>query len=568
MSGLGIPSGGSSSTKRSFADAFRGHFVQANAAQLQVFRDLAGVDFNLDQTGWTPHAVQLHGFMELVDMANLGTNRPFLAPVTPPLDGRYSFEFLATTPMVIFVLEQDLSLSGHGLMVKIAGSSDTTQTLFPGSGLIINPPVGQFLVARRSTGPVMTALQVEINQVMIDHVTASTEPRTAAGGPTGTSSSGGSDCVKKATLSSVLDINGEVRVVYNKEGGNARMQQWAALIREWDPIRIKVFLGSDNNTSIEAIRDGMLSESERVMVLGEAMFSLARIDTILRLEAWKNPEAFRCFLLLDLPVSNWEHSFLDFKHQGSSAWTRDCDPEGLENLLWAAMNWGNFQRVVKGDLFQNVMEPVRTLWEDPVRYVQKYHNEFLHFQLEKMVRLYAQELTKTQGRTARLAGGVAGGLALGGQAESVAVLKWCVNEFVTVVRGGTLEPAPHVRFYGSEQYARIINRPTVRGAKGQGSSPGGEKGSGGKGDKPTATTTHTDGLCIWSIAGQLSMKNKKSELYTCRDMTLTHKLLKDVTQKTVLKLLDNTEFTAVCSQDALKSAIRAKVVAEAQHFKK
>ena len=54
MSGLGIPSGGSSSTKRSFADAFRGHFVQANAAQLQVFRDLAGVDFNLDQTGWTP----------------------------------------------------------------------------------------------------------------------------------------------------------------------------------------------------------------------------------------------------------------------------------------------------------------------------------------------------------------------------------------------------------------------------------------------------------------------------------------------------------------------------------
>ena len=64
------------------------------------------------------------------------------------------------------------------------------------------------------------------------------------------------------------------------------------------------------------------------------------------------------------------------------------------------------------------------------------------------------------------------------------------------------------------------------------------------------------------------MKNKKSELYTCRDTTLTHKLLKDVTQKTVLKLLDNTEFTAVCSQDTLKSVIRAKVVAEAQHFKK
>ena len=259
---------------------------------------------------------------------------------------------------------------------------------------------------------------------------------------------------------------------------------------------------------------------------------------------------------------NWEHSLLDFKHQGSSAWTRDCDPEGLENLLWAAMNWGNYQRVVKGDLYHNVMEPVRTLWEDPARYVQMYHNEFLHFQLEEMIRLYAQELTKTQGRMARLVTG----LALGGQAESVAVLKCCVNEFVIVLRRETLEPAPHVRFYGSEQYARIVNKPTVRGTKDQGSPLGGEKGPGSEGDKPALTTTHTDGLCIWSIAGQLSMKNRKKELYACRDTTLSQKLLKEVIQKTVLKLLDNSNFTAVCSQEALKTAIR--VVAETQYFKK
>ena len=72
-----------------------------------------------------------------------------------------------------------------------------------------------------------------------------------------------------------------------------------------------------------------------------------------------------------------------------------------------------------------------------------------------MIRHYAQEMTKTHGKRTR----ISGGLALGGQAESVALLQWCVGEFVARVRGGTLEKAPHSRFYAGEQFTRIANKP-------------------------------------------------------------------------------------------------------------
>ena len=56
-------------------------------------------------------------------------------------------------------------------MVRIGGSTDNTATLFPQSGgLIINPPVGKFLVAKRASGALMTALQGEITRVLMEAV--------------------------------------------------------------------------------------------------------------------------------------------------------------------------------------------------------------------------------------------------------------------------------------------------------------------------------------------------------------------------------------------------------------
>jgi hypothetical protein len=163
------------------------------------------------------------------------------------------------------------------------------------------------------------------------------------GPPTGTL--GGSELMKKATLNSALDMNGDVRLVFSKEGGHARLRVYAALLREWAPESIRGFFGADYNSSMERIRDGMMSESEREMVQGEAMISLSRMDTIVRLAAWQDPEAFQHFLLLDLPMSDWKFSLNQFRSPEASMWAKDCDRQGAENLLGAVMNWFNFQRV-------------------------------------------------------------------------------------------------------------------------------------------------------------------------------------------------------------------------------
>ena len=322
---------------------------------------------------------------------------------------------------------------------------------------MIRGPVEKFFVAKISTSGVPTTLQTFIKDAVREHVEETRSESSLLASSAGTGRSGEVECVKKATLSSVLDINGDVRAVYSKAGGSARMKQWAALVRAWDPARLKALLGLDYDASIEDIRDAMLSESERVLEPGDAMFSLSRLDSILRLEAWKNEEVFRSFLLLELPVANWKHSLMDFKEPEHSAWTMDCDPGGRDNLLQAVMNWGNFVRVVYGNEYSGCAAPIRHLFEDSDRCVTKYQNAFLQCQLEWTIRRYAQEMTKTPGRRAR----ICGGLALGGQGESVALLQWCVGEFVALVRGGTLEAAPHTQFYASAQYTRVRSTPVA-----------------------------------------------------------------------------------------------------------
>ena len=94
-----------------------------------------------------------------------------------------------------------------------------------------------------------------------------------------------------------------------------------------------MFLGADYNSSMERIWDGIMSESEREMVPGEAMLSLTRMDTIVLLAAWQDQEAFKHFLLLDLPMSDWQFSLKQFRSPEASIWARDCDRQGAENLL-------------------------------------------------------------------------------------------------------------------------------------------------------------------------------------------------------------------------------------------
>ena len=551
-------------SKRSFSDTVK----VATREQMDILLGLAKLELGGDKTTWTMEAIMTCGLMELVPVELVG-GKVFLVPKRAPADGKYSVEFMATVAWTLLVIEQDLTASGHGVILKVAGATDQTPGVFPEEGgLVIKDPVEWFAVAKGTRSGVPSSLEAIIREAVLGHAAASRGVMASAAIP---GAQGGSECVKKATLSSVLDINGEVRVVYNKEGGNARIRMYAALLREWAPDRLRVFLGADFDSSMERIRDGMMSESEREMLPGEAMLSLSRMDTIVRLEAWQDPEAFKHFLLLDLPMSDWQFSLKHFRSPETSMWTKNYDRQGSDNLLAATMNWFNFQRVTKDERFHRCGDPIRELFEDQGRFIYRYYNDFLQFQLERMIRGYAQELTQTQGKVARLAGG----LALGGQGESVALLQWFVREFVGLARGGTWERAPHDQHYGSEQYRRIANKPGAGDAKGKGGASslpsGGRVGGSPGGGGVRVPPYHDKGLCLWYLAGKLGLTNQKGEVFVCRtpdgEHPVTHAALSTVKLSTVKRLMKDAKFTAVCGSETLKTSILTEAIAKANKFK-
>jgi hypothetical protein len=139
-----------------------------------------------------------------------------------------------------------------------------------------------------------------------------------------------------------------------------------------------------------------------------------------------------------------------------------------------------------------------------------------------------------------------------------------------------LEPAPHERFYASEQWARVVNKPVAGGAKGKSGGSGGGPGPGKVGGSPggggaKAPPYHKDGLCLWWLAGKLGLKNQKGALFECKtpegENAVVHTVLSKVKLSTIKLLLKDAKFTAVCSSDSLKAAILAKALEDKHRFK-
>ena len=204
--------GGGKSSKRSFGEALDEVFTLITKDQMDLLQGVATVDFNQDRTGWSLKTTRFHGLVELVDVGQLGLGRPFMAPTEAPQDGEFSFEFFANTPWVVFVLEQDLSAVGHGMLVKIVGSMDKSATVFPSSGgLVIKQPVTKFLVAKLGAGNIQTTLQGEISRMIAEQELGASQGL-AGGGGANTVASGASPPVKKAAFTSVNDINLDERM--------------------------------------------------------------------------------------------------------------------------------------------------------------------------------------------------------------------------------------------------------------------------------------------------------------------------------------------------------------------
>ena len=557
--------GGSKSSKRSFGEALDEVFTLITKDQMDLLQGVATVDFNQDRTGWSLKTTRFHGLVELVDVGQLGLGRPFMAPTEAPQDGEFSFEFFANTPWVVFVLEQDLSAVGHGMLVKIVGSMDKSATVFPSSGgLVIKQPVTKFLVAKLGAGNIQTTLQGEISR-MIAEQGLGASPGLAGGGGASTVASGASPPVKKAAFTSINDINLDERMVANKEGAATKVRTVAALIREMHIGRLE-YLCPDWEFNVDAVRERLQCQSERPMICGDEMFSLGRMMRLELLTVWKDKTKFEGWFLGRLPSACYSLSLWDFKGPESSGWGMDTSYLGRANLLEALENFDAFLGILKGDAFKRCMDPIRDLWMEPGSLVHQYHAVFLQFHLEKMIRDYYQDITMSTGKAARLMTGYA----LKGQTESVALLRANVDNFVTLIRSKTLEGAPHTAFYGDNKWVRITNKPAYPTSPGR-SSGQGAGGGGSASGAGVRESCHREGLCIWALADMLGLQNKTGGRYVCRPVgsepPVTHTPLNRVRRSAIVKLLEDPKFLNG-ARDGLKKAILTKMEAEPKLFRR
>ena len=167
---------------------------------------------------------------------------------------------------------------------------------------------------------------------------------------------------------------------------------------------------------------------------------------------------------------------------------------GRAELLEALMNFAEFQRVFKGEAWRDCMAALRQLWEDQGTRVSKVHNVVLQVYLDNMLRDYSNDIAYTGGK---VAANIDGALALGGQRDSVALLRAHVDKFVTFIQSGTLEGMPHAAFYGDVMFTRILNKPWTTATAAVALPVGAtDRGAGKVVGAKTTQTHHSEGLCI------------------------------------------------------------------------
>jgi len=158
----------------------------------------------------------------------------------------------------------------------------------------------------------------------------------------------------------------------------------------------------------------------------------------------------------------------------------------------------------------------------------------------------------------------------------VALLRTQVDNFVTLVRGRTLEVAPHTAFYGDPKWIRISNKPPYSTAAGKsgvanGGSTGGGAGTGSGAGSGVRTPVHREGLCVWMLADMLGLKNKTGGRFECRATAgsppIAHSQLSRVRKSAVLKMLEDPQFLNG-ARDGLKNAIIEKIEADPKVFRK
>lgn len=577
----------SSGVKRGFASLLP-EFQAATTEVTSLFDMLKDVDFSVASTNENTSRVLLYS--ELIDLDQLIQRKSFfLVPTTEPdiLVGGCDIEFIASAPSLVCSLEADLSKSGGGFLVRVVGEfvpADGPTVMDDLKNIRLVKPPAKFWVAKPSDGPLPTVFEDELRTAVLSAGGKKTKSLPFA--PTisvssGTSGRDDGGVVKKASRVETVDMNGDIRIVINKEDAQKRVTLLGGLLREMHPDRFNLFC-RDYSYEVATFREEARRQKEnKVMRNDDSCYSVVRMRNVQDLEVWTNPEVFSVWILGHWKTDDWTFSLRNFTAPMCTGWDKTTDYQGRKNLKIALENWIDFQRIFKGEAFHGALDALFQLWDAPGDPMSSHDNMQLQYHLEYMIRTYFYELCRTTGTVCC----TVAGQALRGQSESVALLKALANALAASISNGVMETSPAHRFYQTNSHYESIKNKFTSAGGGRGQLPlplspdnlqdsdATKPGKGrGRGRDPNwidvKPLCHMNGLCLWHLAGKLGLVNAKSKAFFCKETGFKHSDLTQVTFGKVQSLLSDDAFMGVTLSEDLKDRVRQAVVAKRHLFKK
>ena len=476
-----------------------------------------------------------------------------LRTVVVPTENPIDWNAMIYGDLAVFVVKGDLPTAQGGLLLRFLGVTGGRQSKvgFPEEIRMVDVP-DLLISPKRSIGGSLSALESMVNEVMGRSQRAGTSASTTSGGSNG----GGSDMIKKYAGCRIQDLNGDYHDLSNKDGAAKRMEQLSVLIREMNPER-RGILCPDVTFTIVGFWSECMRHMDRKPDAADPLYSIAGLKDILHLPVCRDKSVLQHHLLEGHSADNWNRSLWDFV-EGEEGWGRGIECQGRRNLLRAFESWVNFQVVFKGAEFEVVGEPIRALFRDQERVLDVFGAEFIWAQLEIMIRAYRYEVVTTRGRVTRRNGKHP----LVKQSDCVLFLRTLAEELARDARTGRWEQFPHLKFYAPGSQFNLLILPGRR-AQEANKAPYGQGGQPRTAEKGDKDTSHKFGLCMWYLAGELGMVNKRTQTkYECRDSARKHVALKHVTLGTVRKLLGDPEFmtcrTEVVKEDLVKTVEQKK----------
>ena len=521
--------------------------------------------------------------LEFKEASALSSNRGIvLVPMMAPAeDETITWDQLGGTALGVYVVDMDLTAADGGLFLRYIGAEANASSPFDDEPMVILQDVPKwFLTTRPSAHGLGTHLERMVDEVLATARRAATRseipPVTAPSGlPLTSGAPLGEGVGKKYLGCQVMDFNGDIKQVNSKEGAYKKMTIIAALIREMEPARLDI-LCPDYHFDYAHFWTECFRHLERTMPTTDFMWSISQMRDVLELPVCRVRETFEAWTLGVHSSVDYKCSLRDFAPYECTGWTRDVDYKGRKNLWRAFKGWLKFQFVFKGRLFWDCLDHVKAFWKSSEKPMERYHNTYIHWKLETLIRAYFYEIALTRGREAKLYSKAP----IVNQQDCVGLLSELLHNFTSAVQDGSWEPAPHPVFYAPmSQYSLIINNPygrcggpdrsAVATSTTAPSDTGGAKdpGQGVKLDKAPKPAPHKHGLCVWSLAGALKLTNGKNEVFECRDKSFPHALIKTVQYGTVTKLLSDAEFMTPGRRD-FHERLRAAVAAQKSRFAK